>query len=191
MNWLFESPVAIVVIGILVLIALGALWSMSGRKELLYALAAAAALIVAALIVERLVTTDREAIRQTLLEIAADVESNNVRELVRHIHSGAPELKQRAEAEMPNYQFSECRITKIHMTDVDASQQPRSAIVEFNVMASGSFSQGGMSVSDTKVPRWVRLHMVQENDGRWTVQDYQHAPPQQFMSNQPMYGDPQ
>ena len=181
MNWLFESPAMIVVIGVLLLIVLGGLWSMSGRKEMLYAMAAVGALILVGLIVERLVVTDGEAIRRTLLEIAADVESNDVRAVTRHIHSAAPEIKARAEAEMPNYKFTECRITKVHSIDVNTSQQPRSAIVEFNVRASGSFSEGSMSLSEMHVPRWVRLHMVQEKDGRWTVQDYQHDDPQRFM----------
>jgi hypothetical protein len=190
MNWLFESPLTIVVIGAVLLIALGAVWSQTGRKELLYALGATVALIVVGLIVERLVITDREAIRQTLLQIAADVESNNLPSVVKHVYSGAPGLKQKVEAEMPNYRFTECRLTKIHTIDIDASQEPRSAVVEFNVSATGSFSQGGFSISDTQVPRWVRLHMVKETDGRWTVQDYQHAPPQQMMFNQPLYEDP-
>ena len=48
----------------------------------------------------------------------------------------------------------------------------------------GTFSQGGFELSEPHVPRWVRLHMVREKDGRWKVQDYEHAPPQQFMYSQ-------
>ena len=86
---------------------------------------------------------------------------------------------------MPNYKFTECRVTKIHSTDIDASSEPRSAKVQFNVVASGTFRQGGMELSDT-VPRWVELHLVKEQDGRWRVQDYDHRPPQQFLFGQPL-----
>ena len=183
MNWLYEQPLAIVVIGVLVLIALGAAWSATGRQELIYALATAFLLMVAALVTERLVVTDREAIEATLLMIAKDVQSNNIRALTSHIHSGAPGLKQKAEGEMPNYHFTECRLTKIHNIEVDVKAQPRIAVAEFNVMASGSFKAEGMEISDT-IPRWVRLNMVREKDGRWTVQNYEHDDPTRFMRNE-------
>ena len=41
MTWLFEQPLIIVILGVALIFVLGALWSASGRKELLYALAAA------------------------------------------------------------------------------------------------------------------------------------------------------
>jgi hypothetical protein len=185
MNWLFEQPVAVVIVGVVVGLIVGVAWTSTGRKELLFALGAVLLLTIAGLIVEQVVVTDREAIEATLVEISRDVESNDLRAVVRHVYSGAPELQQKAEAELPNYRFEECRVTKIHTVDIDASMEPRSAIVEFNVIASGSFKQDGMEVSDAKVPRWIRLHMVREKDGRWTVQDYDHAPPQQMLLRQP------
>jgi hypothetical protein len=86
---------------------------------------------------------------------------------------------------MPNYKFTECRVTKVHKTDVDAASEPRSAIVKFNIVASGTFRQGSLEWSDT-VPRWIQLHLVKEEDGRWRVQDYDHKPAQQFMFGQPL-----
>jgi hypothetical protein len=180
MNWLYEQPLAIVVVGVLVLIALGAAWSATGRQELMYALATAFLLMVAALVTERLVVTDREAIEATLLTIAKDVQSNNIHALTSHVYSGAPELKQKAEAEMPNYHFTECRLTKIHNIEVDVKAQPRTAVAEFNVVATGSFKAEGMEVSNT-IPRWVRLNMVREKDGTWAVQNYEHDDPTRFM----------
>jgi hypothetical protein len=186
MNWLFEQPLAIVVLGMLLTLALGAAWSASGRKELLFAMGAALALLIGALVMERMVVTDREAIDATLKQIAHDVKTNNRRALMRHIYSGAPKLKQKADAELPNYEFTECRITKIHLIDVDSLAEPRSAIVEFNIIAGGNFTYEGISFSDTNIPRWVKLHLVREKDGRWTVQEYEHAEPQRGLLNQPL-----
>lgn len=183
--WPLDQPLVIVLIGIAAGVVVGGLWTASGRQELLYALGAVVALTTVWLIVERLVVTDREAIAQTLAEIARDVENNDLNRLVKHIAKGNPSLVARAKAEMPNYDFSECRVTKIHNTDVDASAEPRSAKVQFNVVASGTFRQGGLEVSDT-VPRWVELQMVREEDGRWRVIDYQHAEPQTFMFGHPL-----
>jgi hypothetical protein len=184
MNWLFEQQLLIVVLGITLVLLLGAAWSATGRKELLFAIAGAVLLLVAGLVIERLVVTDREAIEQTLAQIAADVKSNHVAAVTRHVYSGTPELKQKAAAEMPKYRFTECRITKIHRIDVDRHDDPPSAIVEFNIIAAGTFDTPAGQLSDT-VPRWVRLHLLQEKDGRWTVAEYEHDNPQRMLLREP------
>lgn len=181
MNWLWEQPLVIALVGISTLAVLGAAWALSGRRELLLAMAAAALLLGGGLVVERLVVTDREAIQQTLLQIARDVQSNNLRAVTQHIAQRAPQLRQKVTAEMPRYRFDECRITRVHVIEVDAQARPRTARVEFNVVASGSFRQDGFEIHDAQVPRWVCLYLVREADGRWAVEDYEHAPPQQML----------
>ena len=187
MNWLCEQPLIIVVLGVTVIFGLGAAWSATGRKELLYGVVAALVLLLAGLATERLVITDREAIRAALHEIARDVKNNDRNAVVRHIHASAPELKQKAEGELPNYKFSECRVTKVNLIDVDSQAEPRSAIVEFNVMAAGTFRYEGLEVTDT-VPRWVQLHMLRDNAGRWAVVGYEHDSPQRMLMNSPERG---
>ena len=184
--WLFDSPIYIVLIGIVLGVFVGVAWTASGRQELLYALGAVVVLTVIMLIVERIVITDREAIRATLAEIARDVQANDVQRVLGHIAKSNPSLVQRAQNEMPNYDFTECRVTKIHKTDVDTSAEPYSAIVQFNVVVSGTFSQNGFEASGT-YPRWIELKMVREADGKWRVEDYRHEAPQQFMLGEPIY----
>jgi ketosteroid isomerase-like protein len=177
MNLLLEQPLAIVIVGVVLGLVAGTAWTSTGRKGWLVGLGLVVVLTIAGLIVERLVVTDREAIEATLAEIARDVQSNDLRAVLRHVSSNNPELQQKAEAEMPNYRFDECRVTKIFQLDIDASAEPRSALVEFNVIASGSFQQGGVELADRGVPRRVLLQMVREKDGRWRVQDYAHSSP--------------
>jgi hypothetical protein len=57
-------------------------------------------------------------------------------------------------------------------------------MVEFNVIASGTFKQPGFEVTDT-IPRWVKLHLLRESDGRWTVAEYEHDNPQRMILNRP------
>ena len=181
MNLLLEQPLAVVIGGVILGLVAGIAWSSSGRKEWLIGLGLVVVLTIVGLIVEQLVVTDREAIETTLAQIARDVESNNLRAVLSHVSSNNPDLQHKAEAEMPDYRFDECRVTKVHDIDVDASQEPRSAVVEFNVIASGSFSEGGVELTGQQVLRWVQLHMVREKDGQWRVQDYKHDDPQTFM----------
>jgi hypothetical protein len=187
--WLFDSPIYIVLIAIVLGVLVGGAWTISGRNEPLYALGAVVGLAVVMLIVERMVVTDREAIRGTLNEIARDAQNNDLQKIVGHIAKSSPSLVQRAQNEMPHYHFTECRVTKVHKVDVDSTSEPRSAIVEFNVVAAGSFQQLGIEASGT-YPRWVRLQMVREQDGQWRVQDYRHEAPQQFLMGDPLDAPP-
>lgn len=182
MNWLFEQPLIIVVLGVAIIFALGAVWSATGRKELLYGIAGAFLLLMIGLVVERQTITDREAIRLTLQQIAKDVQSNNKNAVAGHIHSTAKDLQVKAAAELPNYDFTECRVTRIHSVDIDDRAEPKSAIVEFNVIASGTFQGPGFEVTDT-VPRWVQLHFLKDQDGRWKVVEYQHDSPERMIMN--------
>jgi hypothetical protein len=181
--WLFESPYTIVALGVALIFVIGAGWTVSGRKELLYALAAAIAMLFAALIIERLIVTDREQIRAALQEIARDVKNNDHRRIISHIHSSAAAIKQKAQAEMPKYHFTDFRITKIHSIDVDRSAVPSSAVVELNVVGGGTFREHGIEMDH--VARWVKLHLLKEKDGRWTVAEYEHDDPQRMIMQSP------
>jgi hypothetical protein len=183
--WFFDHPLSIILIGVVLGVFVGGAWTATGRKELLYALGAVVTLTVAWLLVERMVVTDREAVRATLAEIARDVQANNMQRVLGHIAKGNPSLVQRAQTEMPNYKFTECRVTKVHKTDIDSASEPRSALVEFNVAVTGTFSQGGFEGSGRYL-RWVQLQLVREEDGKWRVQNYDHAPPQQFLFGEPL-----
>lgn len=182
MTWIFDQPQYVALLGIAALLVQGAAWSATGRKELVYAMAAVFSLMVAGLIAERLVVTHQEAVRLKLQEIARDVQSNDLPRLLAHIAASSPQLKDKAQAEIPNYRFTECRVTRVHTVQIDAGPPPR-AIVEFNVLASGTFRAAGIEASKT-IPRWVKLHMVKEPDGQWRVESYEHAPPQQMLFQQ-------
>ncbi|MFN0019779.1 MAG: hypothetical protein ACKVP0_16100 [Pirellulaceae bacterium] len=177
MNWLFDRPVSIAIMGLMLCIPIAIGWVMSGRKEMLYALAVAFALFVGLLIMERVVVTDREALEATVVQIARDVQANDHQAVQRHIYSGSPQLKQKVQAELPNYKFIECRITSQPEIEVNAKDEPRSAKVSFLAAAAGDFKYEGMTASASKeapIRRRIILKMKKEADGRWAVDDYDH-----------------
>ncbi len=177
MNWLFDRPVYVAFLGLMLCVPIAIGWVMSGRKEMLYALAVAFALFVGLLIVERVVVTDREALEATVKQIAYDVQANDHQAVQGHIYSGSPQLKQKVQAELPNYKFIECRITSQPVIEVNSKDEPRSAKVSFLAAAAGDFKYEGMSASASKeapIRRHIILHMRKEANGQWTVEDYDH-----------------
>ena len=177
MNWLFDRPVSVAILGVILCVPIAIAWVMTGRKEVLYALGAAFAIFVGLLIMERVVVTDREAIETTVLQIARDVQANDHQAVLSHIYSGSPQLKQKAQSEIANYVFTECRVTKAPTVEVNTDDKPRSAKVTFPAAAAGDFKYGGNSMSFSKeqpVRRQIIFKMRKEADGRWTVEDYDH-----------------
>ena len=61
MIWLLEQPLAVVILGVVLGLAVGLAWTSTGRKEWLFGLAAIVVFTIVGLIVEQLVVTDREA----------------------------------------------------------------------------------------------------------------------------------
>lgn len=181
MTWLFEQPLTIVLLSVGLLTGLAITWITTGYKSLLYALIAGAVLAVLLLVAERMVVTDREAIEVTLQQMARDVASNVPARLKRHISASAPQIQAAADAEMPRYKFESLRITKIHRIDVQADAEPRTAVVEFNIIARGTFGSGGDVLADATIPRWVELDLIKDPDGEWRVTGYRHAQPQQLL----------
>ena len=154
---------------------LSAMWAATGRREPAWGAAAAIGLLPVMFMIERLVVTDREAIEATLHEIAADVKSNNRSAVLAHIHPLSPSLRRQAQQEMPKYQFTECKVNKIHRIEVDR-MAPSSAEAEFNVFVSGTFQVQGMTASGD-FPRYVALKLSKDEDGKWRVTNYAHADP--------------
>ena len=157
-------------------ILLAAMWVATARREPLWGAALVILLVPLLWLVERMVVTDREEVEATLHEIAADVKSNNRAAVLAHIHSGAPSLKQRAQAEIHNYTFTECKVNKLHSIEVNAADDPPSAEAQFNVYVSGTFILGNQTFTGD-APRRIVLKLRKESDGRWRVEDYAHFDP--------------
>jgi|GEM_PF-463370 len=181
MTWLFDQPLTIVLLSVGLLTGLAITWISTGHKVLLYALIGGAVIAVLLLITERFVVTDREAIEATLQQMARDVASNVPAKITQHISASAPQIQAAANTEMPKYKFDSLRITKIHRIDVKADAEPRTAVVEFNIIAKGTFGSGADVLADATIPRWVELDLVKDPDGAWRVKDYRHAQPQQML----------
>lgn len=129
------------------------------------------ATIVAALLVEWYVVTPREEVQQTIRDLADLVEQNDVEGLLANISPSQPEVRRRAEYEMPRYDFSVCNVVTFHGIQWDREQPDQATadfMVRFNVSMQG-YSGGGF--------RDVILKFQKESDDQWRIVDYSHFDP--------------
>jgi len=172
MTWILEEPIYILILGIVVLIFLGFVLLQTGYHSVLHAMLGVAALTGGLLILERNVETEREQVEAALDTIARDVEANDLDAIYSHVYSGAPDILARAQAEFPRYTFHDVDIKNNVEVKVLEGEQPRKALVTFNVVVDVERD----SIRHNHVARFVRVTLVRE-EGRWRVADYSHHGP--------------
>ena len=165
----YESPVTICVIGFAIVLVALITWINGGFKSALYAAVALALLTIVLLILSVRVKTDREQISEILNQVAEAVENNDVDKVLTYVHPGAVAGVLRVKSELPNYQFTEARITGVKSIQSNHKTNPPSGTAEFNVAVSLT-GQGGQG---NGIRRFVRCYFLYHN-GRWLVHDYQH-----------------
>jgi hypothetical protein len=191
MIWLTENPFPVLLIGALTTAILVSGWLRTGSKWLLASAIAAVALTVGLVLAERWIVTDREQVTQTLYEIAAAVERNDVDGALEYAYSGTPNVREHANAELRLYRFSEVNIKRNLQIEVFANHDPPMARAEFNVVVVLTTRNG--LFTDRRIPRYVEVTFYREDDGRWAIGGYDHFDPRRgFMvdpDTQRPYGD--
>jgi len=172
MTWLFEEPLYIVATGLLLAAGCGWFWLQTGKRMLLQISLGCLLLTAVSVIIEQVVETDREQVSQTLHELAAAVESNDLSAVLAFIHPEAVEIRQRASAEMPIYTFEEVKVKQNLRVEFPAGTE-RQAKALFNVVVVG---RGGGLENIRRVPRFVIVEFV-KTDERWLVRNYEHDDP--------------
>lgn len=170
-EFLFENPTWIGLLGLMATIAAGVVWLQTGAR--LAAIGAGSlALISLVLVITSLrVETPREQIRRTIYEVAEALSQNDVPKVISYIHPGALPAVVKAKGELPNYQFTEARVNRLRSIEVDQRPNPPVAIAEFNVAIE-------IATEGQKIPirRLVKVYFGL-SAGRWLVRDYEHFDP--------------
>jgi len=174
MEWLWEKPLFIVIMGLLTAVILGGLWLQTGRKRALYALLVALGVMGLLLVVERVVETDRERIDALLHHVARLVERNDIDAALRFAHSKADSIRRQARAELPLYEFHRIRIKQNLEITVDAKRSPATAVARFNVTVVLSDRSG--LLKDRHIPRFVVVRFEKEGE-EWRATHYRHHEP--------------
>jgi hypothetical protein len=174
MDWVFEKPLFIVIMGLLTAVILGGLWLQTGRKQAMYGLLATLVVTGLLLLVERTVQTDREQINAVLHRVAQLVERNQIDAALQYAHSNAESIRRRAKSELPQWDFHEISIKRNLEIKVDAGATPAQAVAEFNVMVVLSDASG--TFQNNRVLRSVIVNFEKEGD-QWRAVSYEHFQP--------------
>lgn len=147
------------------------LWIMTKRRWAFYTTAGLVLVLVALIVAERLIVTDREQLRANLRLMADAVRQNDPETLKTFVSGKRGDVKQRIDAEMRSAQFRDCRIVGERLVEIDRSG-PRpvahfqisvfasvDAVVRHNFVGSGT---GNASLTFEK-----------ENDGQWRLTGYE------------------
>jgi len=163
------------VAGVAFLTAVGFLfaWLKTGNKALLIGVAIALVSGAGTLAAASLIVTDTERVENEIRDVAKDVEQNDLSAVLDHVHPEADEIIQDAKQRLPNYEF-ESVLVRIRNVEIDETKSPRTALVEFLVIVSGTAKS-----TNSRLPRqarpFFRVTMVEEGD-RWLIRDYELRP---------------
>jgi hypothetical protein len=188
MTWLTENPFPVLLIGSLTTAILAGGWLRTGSKWLLFAVIAAIAVTVGLVLAERWIVTDREQVTQTLHDLAAVVERNEVATALNYAYSKAPAVRNQAANELPLYRFSEVNIKSNLKVEVFPKLDPPMATAEFNVVVVLTTRDG--LITNRRIPRYLEVTFYKEDGGQWRVGAYNHFDPRRGFTVDPEDREP-
>ncbi len=165
MSYLTEHPGLFSATGFFFLICLIGLFFYSRSKHLLPLMAAALALMIIPLVIDRLVETDQEQLKRRIYEMARCVSYNDVNGLLKYVHPEAIWTISQIESEMPTFKFSSCNVAQFNNISIaeDQSEAQVTILVFVNVHAPNYNDHHGLA------NRRVRLDFKRGDDDQWKV----------------------
>jgi len=115
MTILFENPLRIIFIGIVIEAVLGIVLFRTGRGALLWAMLGVLALTLLGVAVERLVVTEKERVEMTLDGITSALEANDLKRVLSFIAPGAVATRSRAAWAMGRIEVQSARFYRLEI----------------------------------------------------------------------------
>ena len=163
-----ESPWPILFVGIAVEAVLAFLFVRTGLGKFLIAIIGVAVLIVAGLIVERFVVTDRKLVEQTLDTAVAAVRRNDLQGALDCVSPSAKKARQLPTTVFGWVTFEDAYIRRLEI-NVNRLSSPPTAEAKFQAFGRARDRRGEIPYQGFS--RNVSLELRREN-GRWLVTDY-------------------
>jgi len=170
-SWFTENSLPPMIGGSLMALCFFGLAFYFYNRAMFYIGMAILALTAMIVVIETLIVTDREKITAIVYDLAKAVEQNRMDDVLAVVAPQRTDARQQIQAEMPQYQFTSCRIVGVNSFNL--SNDSRKAEIVFVVFASGSHYQVGKG----NVHRRVKLYFEKQADDSWKMVDYHHEAP--------------
>ena len=158
---MFENPWYAVGAGAILVIAFASGWFQTGNSKLLWGVVAGLAVALGGWGVERWVQTDRESVRDSVFQMAADVQANREDAVLAHVYYSNTAVQNRVRAVLDRVRFSRVDVKPSLDVAVDLRMQPSSAAATFNVVVESN-------AHPRPIPLFVALRLVLV-EGQWKV----------------------
>jgi len=175
---LLEQPWIVGAVGTILTVVTFYGWTQTGNAIAFKTGVGFAAVSIVLLFLNLWVVTDAEHVRSWLVEVAAELESNQEDKVLMRLSPNHSDRVADAAQRMKMVKFTVARITKIHSVKVDYQGANPVAYVRMNVFVEAESS--GMS---GKVPRWVGL-TIEKKGKEWLIVDFEDREAQhEFMKS--------
>jgi hypothetical protein len=169
-TWFTEDPTPIFILGGITLAVLFVYLMKTGRGLVLVAMAAVAAFMGLAVLVDAIVVTDRERVENVIYEAAAAAEQHNLDEVTALVSASAPQIK----ADIRHWLRDQLIIESVTIGNLDVSvdrtTSPPTATAKFWYIGQGKWRRGD-TVHD-RVPGKLKVDFRKEGE-RWLVTAYE------------------
>ena len=166
---LVENPWPAVTVGAIAELILAIVLLRTGNGRLLWSMGAVLVGVVALVILERAVVTEREQVEQTLEDICAALERNNPAELLAFISPSATQIRSLAERNMQRFIFEEVKLTGDLVVRLEQGTPPR-AVATF-IGRADVRDRKGQAVYDHVIQR-AQVTLEKSGD-RWLVTGFE------------------
>ena len=166
---LVENPWPAITVGAIAELILAIFLLRTGNGRLLWSMGAVLVGVVALVILERAVVTEREQVEQTLEAICAALERNNPAEVLAFIAPTATQIRSLAERNMKRFIFEEVKLTGDLVVRFEQVTPPR-AVASF-IGRANVRDRKGQAIYDHMIQR-AQVTLEKSGD-RWLVTGFE------------------
>jgi len=169
-TWFTENPLPILIGGGVVLLVLLVVLLKTGRGVILSAMLCVAVVMGLALLIDRLVVTDREKIANAIYAGAAAAQANNLDAIVDLISPSAADVRAEARRWVGQARLDEVTVAAMDVT-LDRAANPPTGVARFRVFARGQIVGRAGALPGTYFGI-LTVHFRREGD-HWLVTGYE------------------
>ncbi len=169
MTWLWDDPTLILSVGVLIEGLLGVVLFQTGRGWVLAAMLGILVCVLAAVAVEYFVVTPREEVENTLAEVAAALEANDLPSLLGYLADDGGQIRASATDALSRFKVREARIRNLRVT-VDLRALPPRATADFHGLLTLDDPRGQVPYEHFARDFTVFL---EQRSGRWLLVRYE------------------